>query len=105
MATIGLLTFSDGRPFVAEQVDELNRRSQDRIRHRLEADGHRVIAGEKIICTNESAVREAKRLAANGCDCTIFNFAVWVFPHLAALASRFAPGPFLLFSNINPQYP
>lgn len=105
MTTIGLLTFSDGRPFVAEQVDELNRRSQDRIRHRLEADGYRVVAGEEIICTNESAVREAKRLAAAGCDCTIFNFAVWVFPNLPALASRFAPGPLLLFSNVNPQYP
>ncbi len=105
MATVGILTFSDGRPFVAEQVDALNQGFQDRLRHRLEQDGHRVVAGEEIICTNEQAVREAKRLAATGCDCTIFNFAVWSFPHLPALASRFAPGPLLLFSNVNPEYP
>jgi len=105
MATVGILTFSDGRPFVAKEVDGLNRGFQDRLRQRLEVDGHTVEAGEEIITTNENAVREAKRLAAHGCDCTIFNFAVWAFPHLPALASRFAPGPLLLFSQINPQYP
>jgi L-fucose/D-arabinose isomerase len=105
MATVGILTFSDGRAFVAEQVEEMNRGFQDRLKNKLEADGHRVVAGEEIVWTNEGAVREAKRLRASGCDCTIFNFAVWVFPHLPALASRFAPGPLLLFSQVNPQYP
>lgn len=105
MTSVGILTFSDGRPFVAQEVDGLNRQFQDRLQKRLEADGYEVIAGEEIICTNEQAVHEAKRLAARGCDCTIFNFAVWSFPHLPALASRFAPGPFLLFSNVNPEYP
>lgn len=105
MATVGILTFSDGRAFVAEQVEAMNRGFQDRLKNRLEADGHRVVAGEEIVWTNEGAVREAKRLRALGCDCTIFNFAVWVFPHLPALASRFAPGPLLLFSQVNPQYP
>ena len=83
----------------------MNRGFQDRLKNRLEADGHRVVAGEEIVWTNEGAVREAKRLRALGCDCTIFNFAVWAFPHLPALASRFAPGPLLLFSQVNPQYP
>lgn len=105
MARVGILTFSDGRPFVAEQVDDLNRGFQERLGRRLEADGHEVVAGQVIITTNSDAVAEAKRLAALGCDCTIFNFAVWAFPHLPALASRFAPGPLLLFSNVNPAYP
>ncbi len=105
MATVGILTFSDGRPFVAEQVEERNRRFQKRLRRRLEADGHQAVCGEGIVWTNEGAVREAKRLAALGCDCTIFCFAVWAFPHLPALASRFAPGPLLLFSDIDPQSP
>ncbi|HEX7735746.1 MAG TPA: hypothetical protein VF458_12830, partial [Ktedonobacteraceae bacterium] len=104
MTRIGLLTFSDGRPFVAQEVDELNRGAQQRIQARLEADGYEVVPGE-IICTNEQAVSEGKRLAALGCSCTIFHFSVWVFPHLPALASRFAPGPLLLLSNVNPKYP
>ncbi len=91
MAIVGILTFSDGRDFVARETDAMNRGYQDRLAARLTADGHQVVAGEEIICTNEQAVREAKRLAATGCDCTIFNFAVWSFPHLPALASRFAP--------------
>ncbi|MDQ6662542.1 MAG: L-fucose/L-arabinose isomerase family protein [Chloroflexota bacterium] len=105
MTQIGLLTFSDGRAFVAQAIDEFNRDAQDRLKLRLETDGYDVVTGEEVICTNEQAVREAKRLAAAGCDCTIFNFAVWVFPNLPALASRFAPAPLLLFSNIDPQYP
>jgi L-fucose isomerase len=105
VATVGILTFSDGRAFVAEQLEEMNRGFQERLKRRLEADGHRVVTGEEIVWTNEGAVREARRLAAAGCDCTIFNFAVWVFPHLPALASRFAPGPLLLFSQVNPQHP
>jgi len=105
MAAVGILTFSDGRAFVARETDEMNRGYQNRLKGRFEADGHRVVAGEGIIFTNEQAVREAKRLAATGCDCTIFNFAVWSFPHLPALASRFASGPLLLFSNVNPEYP
>ncbi len=104
MATVGILTFSDGRDFVAADVEAINRDFQGRLMRRLETDGHRVVAGEEIVWTNEGAVREAKRLAAAGCDCTIFNFAVWAFPNLPALASRFAPGPLLLFSNINPRY-
>src|SRR5438093_11255851 len=105
MTTVGSLTFSDGRAFVAEQVEEMNRGFQERLKRRLEADGQRVVTGEEIVWTNEGAVREARRLAAAGCDCTIFNFAVWVFPHLPALASRFAPGPLFLFSQVNPQHP
>ncbi len=105
MAIIGILTFSDGRPFVARETDAMNRGYQDHLARRLADSGHRVVAGEEIVCTNEQAVREGKRLAAAGCACTIFNFAVWSFPNLPALASRFAPGPLLLFSNVNPQYP
>ena len=105
MATVGILTFSDGRPFVANSTTEMNWGFQRRLAARLEADGHQVVQGETIVTTNEEAVREGRRLAAIGCDCTIFNFAVWVFPHLPALASRFAPGPLLLFSNVNPEFP
>jgi L-fucose isomerase len=105
MTKVGILTFSDGRPFVAQEVDALNHDFQHRLQQRLEKDGYEVVTGEEIICTNESAVREAKRLASIGCDCTIFNFAVWVFPNLPALSSRFAPGPFMFFSNVNPEFP
>lgn len=105
MTKVGVLTFSDGRPFVAAEVEPLNWQFQEQLQRRLESDGFTVVPGEAIISTNEQAVREARRLAAMECDCTIFNFAVWAFPHLPALASRFAPSPLLLYGQVNPQYP
>jgi L-fucose isomerase len=66
MATVGILTFSDGRAFVAEQVEEMNRGFQERLKRPLEADGQQVVTGEEIVWTNEGAVREARRLAAAG---------------------------------------
>ena len=105
MAKVGLLTFSDGREFVHRDVLAMNGDFQSRLRDRLVADGHEVVCGEEIVWTSEGAQREARRLSALGCDATIFNYAVWAFPHFTAIASQFAPRPILTFSNVNPQYP
>lgn len=103
---VGILTFSDGREAVHQEVEPLNREFQNRLAGALRATGEvEPVVGREIIWTAELARNEALRLAHEGCEATIFNFAVWSFPHLAAVASRFAPGPFLLFSNINPRYP
>jgi L-fucose isomerase len=103
---VGILTFSDGREAVHREVESLNLEFQNRLAEALRATGEvEPVVGREIIWTAELARNEALRLAREGCEVTIFNFAVWCFPHLAAVASRFAPGPFLLFSNINPQYP
>ena len=45
------------------------------------------------------------KLRDAGVECTILNYAIWAFPHFTSIATEFAPGPFLCFSNINPQYP
>ncbi len=103
---VGILTFSDGRESVHRELEALNIGFQGKLASALEATGEVTpVVGREIIWTAELAKNEATRLQSEGCEMTIFNFAVWSFPHLAAIASRFAPGPFLLFSNINPQYP
>ena len=102
---VGILTFSDGRPFVARDVEDTNLGFQRRLAQSLEAAGFEVVAPAASITSAEAARDEALRLAAAGCQCTIFNYAVWAFPHFTAIASRFAPGALLLFSNVNPQYP
>jgi L-fucose isomerase len=51
------------------------------------------------------AVREARRLAAQRPDLTIFNYPVWAFPHFSVHAAQATAGPLLLFSNIDPTYP
>ncbi|MCR4391927.1 MAG: L-fucose/L-arabinose isomerase family protein [Candidatus Acetothermia bacterium] len=103
---VGILTFSDGRESVYHEVEPVNRQFQERLAQALQASGEvDPVVGREIIWTAELARNEAVRLAHEGCEVTVFNFAVWSFPHLAAVACRFAPGPFLLFSNINPRYP
>jgi L-fucose/D-arabinose isomerase len=104
VAKIGVLTFSDGREFVHRDLAEMNRGFQDRLANRLRGDGHDVVAGE-LVWSADTARSQGRRLAQEGCDATIFNYAVWAFPHFSAIASRFVPGPILAFSNVNPAYP
>src|SRR5512140_1880734 len=103
---VGLLTFSDGREFIHKQLRDANLEFQRRIHKRLEDSGrYEVVAGEEIVWHPEVAKREGRRLRQAGVEATIFNYAVWCFPHLTAIASEFAPGPYLMFCQINPQQP
>jgi len=103
---VGLLTFSDGRKFAHEMLREMNVDFQNKFRARLEATGeYEVVAGQEIVWHPEIARREGKRLLQSGVEVTILNYAVWCFPHLTMIATEFAPGPYLMFSNINPAYP
>jgi L-fucose/D-arabinose isomerase len=104
VSRIGVLTFSDGRDFVHRDVLEMNEGFQSRLATRLEADGHEVVAGE-IVHSAETARSQGRRLNEQGCDATIFNYAVWAFPHLTAIAAQFVPQPILAFSNVNPTQP
>lgn len=103
---VGILTFSDGREAVHRELLPVNQEFQERLAKALQSTGEvEPVVGQEIVWTAELAKDEAKRLASESCEMTIFNFAVWSFPHLAVIAAQFAPGPFLLFSNVNPQYP
>ncbi len=105
MPTVGLLTVSDGRPAVHRTIAGFAAGVEDRIAAHLQAAGHTVVRGTAIISSNELAVSEARRLADNRPDLTIVNIPVWAFPHFTARAAREIPGPLLLFSNVDPQYP
>ena len=102
---VGILTFSDGRRHVHQELLPLTRSFQEALARRLREEGWEVVTGREIVWTTDLAKSEARYLAAEGVEATIFNFAIWSFPHLPAIAAQFAPGPFLLFSNVNPQYP
>lgn len=103
---VGILTFSDGREYIHKSLLELNQRYQQELATTLEATGQvEVVTGSEIVWNNEVAGQEGRRLAAAGCDLTICNYAIWCYPHLTALATAFAPGPFLLFCNVHPSEP
>lgn len=103
---VGILSFSDGRADVHTQVKGVCQQFQDALCQELaRTEIVEPIVAEDIIWTSEDAISQSKRLVSLGCELTIFNFAVWSFPHLSVIAAQFAPKPILLFANINPQYP
>jgi len=102
---VGVLTFSDGRKYIHEDLLETNQRYQNKLQKALEAQGIEVVAGEEIVWNSVVAQRQARRLTESGCDLTILNYAIWCYPHLSAMATKFAPGPYLLFCNIHPSEP
>ena len=105
MATISLLTFSDGRGFVAADIDEFCRRQEDTLRRALEAAGHVVVTGTQPVTSNEIAVSEARKAAAAAPDLTVYHYPVWAFPHFTMLAATATTGPLLLASSIDPVQP
>ena len=105
MAKVGILTMSDGRDFVHKDLIGFARGVEGGIAEALEAAGHEVVRAGELVWTNKLAVSEARKMAEARPDLTIFNIPVWAFPHFSMLAARETPGPLLLFSNIDPQYP
>ena len=102
---VGILDFGDGRAFLQEPLAPVNRQFAGAIAARLERDGFEVVPGDSVIWQNDIAVRNGRRMAAEGVDAVIFNFSVWAWPQYARVAAQFCPGPIVMFSNINPQYP
>lgn len=103
---VGILTFSDGRKYLHRELLETNRRYQSRLAAALNSTGRiEVVQGEEIIWNQQVAQQEGRRLLEAGCDLTIFNYAIWCYPNLSAVATNFAPGPYLLFCNLHPSEP
>jgi len=105
MASVGIMTMSDGRASVHATVSGFATAVEDRIAQALAEAGHSVIRAREVVWTNELAVAEARRLADARPDLTIMSIPVWAFPHFAMIAARETPGPLLLFSTVHPQYP
>jgi L-fucose isomerase len=101
----GVLTFSDGRPHMHQELLPQTREFQARLSARLGDAGWDVVAGREIVWTTDLAQREARFLAAEAVDAVIFNYGIWAFPHFSAIAAEFVPHPILLLSNVNPKYP
>jgi L-fucose/D-arabinose isomerase len=102
---IGILTFSDGRKDVYESLLAMNQQFQAALKKRLEGTGEFEAVTGEIIGDTDVAGSEAKKLAEAGVEATVFNFVVWAFPNFPVIAANFTPGSYLLFSNVNPQYP
>jgi L-fucose/D-arabinose isomerase len=105
VATVGLLSFSDGRRFAHEIVRGEIAATEQAMRKSLEESGHVVVSAEEPIWSNELAVREGRRLNAATPDCVVFNYAAWAFPHFTMLAAQETSSPLILMSNLDPARP
>lgn len=105
MSRVGILSFSDGRPFVTRDTDAFVMASERALTRVLEAAGHEVVAAGVPITSTDLATAKGRELAARTPDITIFNYAVWAFPNFTMVAADAVSGPLLLFSNIDPTYP
>ena len=101
---VGLLTISDGRIYIHNEQYDMTMGYQQAIKDRLEKTGTvEVVAGTVPVNSNEVAKREAQRLKDAGVELTIFNYAIWTYPQYTAVATNYAPGPYVLFCNIHPS--
>ncbi len=103
---VGIITFSDGREFVHRELLEMNKKFEDRLTKALEDTGDvEVVRASEIAWKPSLAKKAAKELMKAEVEVTIFNYAIWCWPHLSVIASLYAPGPYLLYGQINPAYP
>lgn len=101
---VGLLTMSDGRIYLHEEYEQLNFEKQHAIAAALTATGlFEVVEGTRIINANNVAKEEGICLRESGVEATIFNYTIWCYPQYTMVAQNFAPGPYLLFSNLHPS--
>lgn len=101
---VGLLTMSDGRDHLHNLQFDLNMAYQKDIKDRLEATGLvEVVGGTAPINSNTAAKEQGQRLKDAGVEVTIFNYAIWCYPQFSVMAANYAPGPYILFSNIHPS--
>jgi L-fucose isomerase len=105
MARVGILTMSDGREGVHRDIEKFALGIEERIASALEESGHEVVRASGPVWTNALATREARRVADERPELTVFNYPVWAFPHFTMLAAKETPGPLLLFSSIDPGQP
>jgi len=103
---IGILSFSDGEQEVHEQLKEIVQEQQNAIVDALEkTEEIELIISKKLINSVKSAKEEALKLVASGVDGIIFSYGVFSFPNFSVVAAKNSTGPFMLASNLNPDWP
>lgn len=103
---LGILTFSDGRKYVHEEMIKTNQQFLDTLVKALkETKELELVVGDEIIHTPSQAKAQAEALKCAKVEGVIFNFSVWSFSHFPVIAARNGTGPYLLFAHLNPKLP
>jgi L-fucose isomerase len=101
MIKIGLLSFSDGRERVHQNLSPGIFENARLLQKKLEETGEvKIVAAPEIIWRHAQAREQARALVAAGTDGTIMNIPVFAFPNLSRIAAAWAQPPFLAFSPV-----
>lgn len=102
---IGVLSFSDGRKRVHEDLRERIENHERRLVEVLEGVGATVVAGPEPVWRPRMAVQQAKQLIAEDVASVVFNIPVFAFPNLSAIAAAVLEKPVAIVSPGEPGLP
>lgn len=103
---IGLLSFSDGRASVHENLKGYISEQAARIRTALMSTGEaEVIEPSDIVWSNRLAKDMALEIRAALVDVVVFNVSIFAFPNFSVVAESVLRMPTLVISNINGGLP
>ncbi|MBI5723018.1 MAG: L-fucose isomerase [Planctomycetes bacterium] len=95
---VGLLSFSDGRARVHENLRTRIEKYDARVCAVLDALGAETVAGGQIVHSPRTAVSEAKQLVARDVEAVVFNIPVFAFPNFPAIAARILCRPLAILA-------
>lgn len=103
---IGIIGFSDGEPAVHEQLKDIVKKQVDETAKEMRSLGQiDIVEASELVCSVETAKRMALEMVKHDVDGIIFSYGVFSFPNFSVIATQFASGPYLLFANLNPDWP
>jgi L-fucose isomerase len=105
MIQLGLLSVSDERRSVHDDLSPYITACEEKIASALEATGEVHVVRGAVINSPATARAEAAALARAGVTGVIFNVPIFSFPNLVLIAASLSRGPFLTVCQANPAYP
>ena len=107
MIKVGILSFSDGRTRVHENIKNYIDECQKKIQFSLEETGEvEVYCGSKIICNAKLAKTQAVEMSSKGIDAVVLNIPVFAFPNYSVIAAYLLQTvPCIAISPVNGKMP
>ncbi len=106
MIRVTIISFSDGRKRVHDELEPYIAKQAERIRASLESTGEvQVRLAESIVWNNALAKSEAIACLADYPDAVIFNIPVFAFPNFAMIVASLVTAPCLAIAPVNGKLP
>lgn len=105
MIKIGILSFSDGRKRVHDDLLEYIENNENKYSKMLIDKNIKVIKGSEVIWNTNLAKNQAEIINSENVDGVILNIPVFAFPNLVLIAAGLINVPLIAISSANGKYP